>query len=394
MNPNGSASNSDNTDNDKMLQQPPPPPTATAVEQQMMIRLRNWQGQIPIVLTLAPTSLSSTTIPAPIHALISRHTFLHVGLEHAVRTLHEYAPPSFAAAFYQKRLQVEEPDHLKEGESSNSRKENDDNDAEESAAKTTTDNEESTTKEETVDTSEKPLPPYPVCWFEDERTQQPLKWQYFVGVLFDSLHSNNNDTSSSSPPLPWKIRLHFQSYPTQLLLELDAATGVLTMVERTFKNALKQALVLLHGNNRVALNLSKQSHENIWKAIQTANQYEARYQPIWVQELQPKEDSAVKLIPIRLWMDLSTTPMIQRRWDFDSASRQSLGALFCQWVPHHFEEESDDNNGVVIIRAKEEDSTTWRIAGLTPPLSTPLLDLWRTLSQPDNFLYICIHHGW
>jgi hypothetical protein len=25
-----------------------------------------------------------------------------------------------------------------------------------------------------------------------------------------------------------------------------------------------------------------------------------------------------------------------------------------------------------------------------PPLSTPLVDLWRTLSYPDNFLYIFV----
>jgi Autophagy protein Apg5 len=233
-----------------------------------------------------------------------------------------------------------------------------------------------------------PIAPYPVCWFEDEATQQPLKWQYFVGVLFDAIHYEKR-----SSPIPWKIRLHFHSYPSQSLLELDPASGVLTMVERTFKNSLKQALVLLHGNNKVALNLSKQSHQSIWKAIETAD-YQECYKPIWVHELQPKEDG-VKLIPIRLWID-PIAPMIQKRWDYtvfdddkSQQQQQTLGALLCQWAPQLFERKDESSASLCVPK---NDSISWRIAGVTPPMTSNLLDLWKTLSQPDNFLYICIHH--
>ncbi|KAG7364341.1 autophagy protein Apg5 [Nitzschia inconspicua] len=341
--------------------------SAAAAEQ---IRSLNWQGRIPIVLTLAQTSLSSTTIPPPIHALVSRHSFLHTGLEDAVRQLHEYAPPSFAA-FGNKRMQVEEPDLSATNSSSSEEETNHD-------MTVRKENGNNLNKNDSSNRNAKQIAPYPVCWFEDENTQEPLKWHYFVGVLFDSVHLENSTAS-----IPWKIRLHFHSYPSQTLLELDPASGVMTTVERTFKHALKQALVLLHGNNKVALNLSKQSHECIWKAIQTVN-YDSLYKPIWVQEFQPKEND-VKLLPVRLWIHPSA-PMIQRRWDCStdtvdsSNSQQVLGSLLCQWAPQYFEEENSNHNS---FRAKS-DSIKWRIAGVTPPLSSPLLDLWKSKSKFEH----------
>ena len=38
-------------------------------------------GKIPIRLSLATTSIRTTTVPDPIHVLISQQTFLPVGLE-------------------------------------------------------------------------------------------------------------------------------------------------------------------------------------------------------------------------------------------------------------------------------------------------------------------------
>jgi hypothetical protein len=340
------------------------------------IRSSNWKGCVPILLTLAPTSLSSTTVPSPIHVLVSRHTFLHVGLEDAVRRLQDYGPPSFA---FKKVMQVQESDHYLESNSSE----------EDTDRKKDDDGDKGATKQSNGDTgssaSDNKLPPvYPVCWFVDEATQQPLKWQYFVGVLFDSTHPHTKGNGNESS-LPWKIQLHFNSYPSHTLLELDSGTPVLTTVERTFKNSLKQALVLLHGNNKVALNLSKQSHQSLWKAIQNSS-YDL-YKPISLQELQPKENVDVKMIPIRLWLD-PTTPMIQRRWDNVGPgvdSSQTLGELLCQWVPQYFEKGSADDTFCPTNK-----TISWRVAGVKPPLSSCLIDLWRALSQPDNFLYICV----
>mmetsp|Transcript_4749 Transcript_4749/g.11342 ORF Transcript_4749/g.11342 Transcript_4749/m.11342 type:complete len:117 (-) Transcript_4749:986-1336(-) len=60
------------------------------------LRKANFDGKIPVKVTLAQTSLSSAVIPHPMHTLISRQTFLHVGLEDSVRKLHEYALPTLS----------------------------------------------------------------------------------------------------------------------------------------------------------------------------------------------------------------------------------------------------------------------------------------------------------
>jgi autophagy-related protein 5 len=315
------------------------------------LRAANWSGSIPIILSLAPTSLSSPTIPPPIHVLLSRHTFLHIGLKLAVMRLHKFAPPTISFT----RRVVEEPDvgtgsHDEEAdEKQNNREEN---------------------KEEPEKKKIEVEEVYPVCWFEDEATELPLRWQLFAGVLWD-IHQ----TTTSNIDLPWKIRLHFTSYPSSQLLELDSISGVNTTIERTYKNSLKQALVLQHGNNKVALNISKQSHQRVWDSIVTSKY--SVYKPIQ-EDIQAKTN--LVMIPIRLLVD-SSKPLIQKRCDEQSIT---LGQLLHQWIPEHFDKAED-----CTIQPKLP-IIAWRVSGIVPPLSALVLDLWRTLCQPDNFLYIAV----
>lgn len=343
------------------------------------VRAANWSGSIPIVLSLAPTSLSSPTAPGPIHVLVSRHNFLHIGLQEAVLRLHKYAPPTFS---FTKRV-VEEPDTLG-GDGDDSSAEDGDNvdkdeepSEENSAARK--DGAPKTTKSMTATIKQKTII-YPLCWFEDEETQLPLQWQLFAGVLWDSRASQ----SSAGPNLlPWRIRVHFTNYPSSQLLDLDAATsGVLSTVERTFKNSLKQALVLQHGQNKVALNMTKQTHQRIWDSIVTSKY--AVYKPIQ-EDIQADPKNQLAMIPVRLVVGPSK-PIIQKRCD---VSTLTLGKLLHLWLPKHFvpklgQGESDENIVPVV------EKTTWRVAGLAPPLSSPLVELWQSLCHPDNFLYISI----
>ena len=71
--------------------------SATSLDQQTQhydVASVNWKGLIPVHLTLAPTSLSSPTLPPPIHVLVPRNTYLHTGLQAAVQRLHPFAPAS------------------------------------------------------------------------------------------------------------------------------------------------------------------------------------------------------------------------------------------------------------------------------------------------------------
>ncbi|CAJ1944301.1 unnamed protein product [Cylindrotheca closterium] len=319
------------------------------------LRSSNWSGSIPILLSLAPNSLSSPTIPPPIHVLLSRHTFLHIGLQEAVLHLHKFAPPTISFT----RRVVEESDL-------NSDDDDDDDDDDKAG------DGKSVEKEDAKIQEQQPMEaPYPVCWFEDETTGLPLRWQYFVGILWDSHQSTTQKNG-----MPWKIRLHFTAYPSSQLLELDAQSGVITTVQRTFKNALKQALVLEHGHAKVALNMNKQNHQRMWGAI--VNSKYSIYKPI-KEDIQSTKNPV--MIPIRLMIGPSKPP-IQKKWDDPS---MTLGQFLVSFAPSYFEATAPGD----VVQAKLQ-ITSWRVAGIVPSLTTPLLDLWRTLCHPDNFLYIMV----
>jgi len=175
--------------------------------------------------------------------------------------------------------------------------------------------------------------------------------------------------------LPWKIRLHFTNYPSAELLDLDvSSSGVLTTVEKTFKNSLKQSLVLQHNQNKVALNMTKQTHQRIWDSILTSKY--ATYKPIQ-QDIQASTDS-ISLIPVRLVISPSK-PVIQKRC---SDTSLTLGELLHLWQPQHFPKHDD--------KIVPSETISWKCAGLSPPLNMPILELWNSLSHPDGFLYICV----
>lgn len=185
---------------------------------------------------------------------------------------------------------------------------------------------------------------YPICWFEDEEGQIALRWHLFAGVLYDMTkvyRQKQQQPQQQQPPLlPWKIRLHFTSYPHGQLLPLESSppsstitntddaaatsataaatnsmsSGVMATLQRSFKHSLKQALFLQYGNSRVSLNLTKQSYERLWESIVACNYY--WYRQVNSTELEVSSTtttsttqssansiSEIHMIPIRLFID-------------------------------------------------------------------------------------------
>jgi autophagy-related protein 5 len=248
---------------------------------------------------------------------------------------------------------------------------------------------------------------YPVCWFEDEETQTALRWHLFAGVLYDMKRKANTSTNLHST-LPWKIRLHFTAYPSTEILPLQAGTAVLHQVQGFFKNSLKQALCLLHGNSKAAMNLTKESHGRLWRAVDTNNF--STYHQVVCQDLPAVNQQGMSIVPVRLYVNAK--PPIQRPC---RDVTMSLGALLAEWLPEHFvttdgtvvetevsqAEDENDEEG-----AEKSDSTIatipkvachakdtvvcWRVGGIQPSLECSVLDLWQTLSHPDHFLYLVV----
>lgn len=245
------------------------------------LRFCNWKGSIPVVLTLAPTSLGTTLMPQPIHQMLNRGTYLHVGLRTAIQRLHNFAPATMMLS--SGPIIRSEPEPKGSDDAEDPPGTNKDETANKSSAKG-------------ADTTKTP-----VCWFEDEETQIPLRWQLFAGILFDMMSKNPST-------VPWRIRLHFSNYPSSQLLPLEP-DQVAPTIERSFNNSLKQALFLQYGNSKVAMNISKQTHQRLWDSIQTSN-YKLYQQINADLQVLPSSNTGIQLIPIRLFVD--SNPPIQR----------------------------------------------------------------------------------
>ena len=266
-------------------------------------------------------------MPAPIHVLLHRQTFLHIGLSSAVDRLCKSAIVA----------------NVRDG-----------------------------------------------YWFEDEVKQLPLRWHLFAGVLYDLLHGccDGNDSKSI---IPWRIRLHFTSYPFDEILRCQDAA---VTVRKSFANSLKQSLYLQYDNAKVAMQVSKQSHDNLWGAAITRSNF-AKFSE-FCKEFMANEDR-LSFIPIRVYVD--NRPPIQRpckvhistdpQHDKINEHPLTLKQLLQEWLPHIFDDKVaavKDNNESIF----KSSAVRWRVQGMQLPLSMKVIDIWRTLCSPDLFLYITI----
>lgn len=264
----------------------------------------NWNGSIPVRLSLAPTSLSCSTMPLPYHCMLSRMTFLHIGLKPYVLRLYKFAPQLFFTQNNQcstteeedpentaqdsnnhrKHVSVESHDETDEnkvkqqqenapgdeiGDKNNSKSISGDDNPSDSQSnnnpKGNGKNKYNTEVDDSNCNNEDAAIDDPVCWFEDEETGLALRWHLFVGVLWDMLQQQ--PLSRKKRRLPWNIRVHFTSYPQSELLQFSDHTPVSVTVQKFYNNSLKQALFLQFGTSKKAMSISKSDHVQIWESI-------------------------------------------------------------------------------------------------------------------------------
>ena len=395
---------------------------------------KNWDGAIPVVVRLSNRSLSSPTLPPPHHVLVSRHAYLHVALRDVVYQLQDFAPlltlftagaaaagsqpDSHTAPKQDQTIRRTEPEP-----GAISLQETDDSDNKFPKGITKDPPEETPKKEWT----------YPICWFEDDETQTPLRWHLFAGVLYDTVrfHKNSNITDTTTTKfLPWKITLHFNLYPQTQLLPFWQPIhnhSVLEQVRYYYKHSLKQALSIQTGSAKAALKLSKEQHGRLWHAIlgddtttttttlqgggtaaythyrqvQQEEWWTKYDQPLLTATLPESSSSShpqlqVKL-PIRLL--IHDRPPLQRPCPVfttnssnSSFSWTTLGDFLVQHAGEYFAAQptsSDTNDKDPPGQAASQ--VQWIIAGLAQlPLETPMVQLWHTLHHPDRFLHIVL----
>jgi len=336
----------------------------------------NWKGNIPVTLSLAPSSLSSPVMPSPVHCMVSRQTYLHLALEDEIRMFHEFAP---MVANFIKSVEQSASDDI------------DDSGNHDDVGKVKRESIEGKT-DNNVSTSTKSS--YPKCWFEDEDTGTPLRWHLFAGLLYDLLKlrkiKTSNDAKMSS--LPWKIRVHYTSYP-HTILPLD--DDIPQIIFQNYLNSLKQALYIQHNSNRVVNKMTKQNHIQLWDGIKRCKFDVYNEISLWLnrgngsgggEEKNDSEDNiTLEHVPIKVLIDGKPSFARPCKQYKENGSLVTIGDVLYEWLPNLFPFTSDENNN-----AKNNIICSWCIQGINVPVDTPVSDLWKALSHPDRFLYITV----
>jgi hypothetical protein len=390
-------------------------------------------------------------------------TYLHLGLFDEIMYLYDYAPSSTIMAGKQAVVIREEPPDSppKQTEEQDNKSDDSDNKQQdeeitfesnrtESSASNNDDIKEQRFEQSSSHTITNSS--FPECWFEDEESGLPLRWQLFVGVLYDLMKGRLIVNNPGSPcnkfrNLPWKIRIHFTSYPTDQLLPLDITVPqqqrvsendesiitaknnnnasqqdqINTLIGRIYRNSLKQALFLQYGSSKVAMSITKNNHEKIWDAVLQTN-YDAYHQvntelqvgvmapPInnklsLTDDLTDTDEKCNKdlpqLVPVRvLWND---KPAIQKP---TLPQKKTISECLKQRPTEILQDDAImfvspyTTLGDVLVsclpdlftvdNVLDSDNTHYSIQGVQPSLSTTIVDLWRSLCHPDHFLYVTV----
>ena len=434
------------------------PTVTTTTMSSSSLQSKNWEGSIPIILSLAPSSLSSPTMPKPIHRMVSRQTFLHIAFENDIQRLHEYAPMnvSFSRTVDQTGLDGDDDDNDDDDDDGDNNNCNNDDNKGDGNVSNSNDNlhakNEQTKKEnmnnnddddddntnDNTDTNNN-NDTYPICWFEDETTGTPLRWQFFVGIIYDFLklrHPIPPTTTSSSQQhphynqqqhpnnvfLPWKIRIHFTSYPESILPisndnnNNNNDNNVTEILFRQYMNSLKQSLFIQHNSNKIVNQMTKQSHYQIWDGIKRNQFYVYNDVAMTLNGSGSSSSSSdvgerkmtLEHVPIRVLLD--SKPAFSRPCsctydvqdsdndnnDYDDTKMETsqlmtIGHILHQWLPNLFAKDNDGGSSSsrsgIIVPSK---GCQWFIQGIQVPLTCSIVELWKTLCHPDRFLYIII----
>lgn len=138
----------------------------------------------------------------------------------------------------------------------------------------------------------------------------PLKWHYPLGLLYDlysgaepAYPSDISSPSNKSEPtedehqrLPWRLTVHFSSYPTEQLVRLDNEDNVL---HDLFKNSVKEADYLRTGTGKTVMFLSKEDSTQLWDAVKQHDF--SLYNPINQKLLNPQGVN-LRHLPVRLYL--------------------------------------------------------------------------------------------
>jgi autophagy-related protein 5 len=221
----------------------------------------------------------------------------------------------------------------------------------------------------------------------------PLRWQIPIGVLFDLLAGEE-----SADALPWRITVHFQSFPADALLRATP-----TEAERVLVNALKESCFLRCGSAAPFNGLSPANQQALVAALGVPDAdlaaAHASYAPIG-ELLEQAVGTQLhggqppfRAVPLRAfltpteWRQQPLPPLRSGTTELTTL-RDALAVL----LPAHFgpEPSTDAHDTAAHDTAPAGAAAVVLVQGVLAPLQTPLHWLWSACSHPDGWLYVSV----
>jgi autophagy-related protein 5 len=216
-------------------------------------------------------------------------------------------------------------------------------------------------------------------WFS--HNNKPLKAHLPIGVIYDSLCVNDNDSgmlaeshdtvfvdlegvpAHTVPPklLPLEVKIHFQNFPELELLPCSTPVHARAL----YAHSLKQALYLLHGSTKAYNNMTPIQQAVLFDAANEGRR--ASYEEVAREIRAAGEESSRSLrYPIRL---VSNTRVRQ--------------------VPQEISASADANLGSILGRVAGVFCSVL-VQGIEVPLDIPMHKAWRLFHSADLYLYITL----
>lgn len=198
-------------------------------------------------------------------------------------------------------------------------------------------------------------------WLENTNTNQPIKWHYPVGVLFDLLNLSHN--------LPWNLTVHFKNFPDSVFRWNSKEA-----IESHFMSCVKEADALKHVG-KVINGMQIQHHKQLWAGLLSD-----KFEQFWAVNKKLMEgdgDETFKSIPFRIYQGDSRHIQKLFKPQNDRGDSKTLRDMVQEVAPQTFNEDGSLNHKIVLH-------------GVEVPLESDILWLSEHLSYPDNFLHICL----
>lgn len=230
----------------------------------------------------------------------------------------------------------------------------------------------------------------------------PLKWHLPAGLLYDLYsgtsghsqdnngrgdnHSTQEEEDQLAKSLPWRLTLHFSSWPDDHLARLDQDGKVL---RDAFTNSYKEASFIRHGSNRVVMSLGKDDATQLWESVE---KHDLQLFNQVSRKLLYPPGVALKSIPFKVYLpssapsDSSSAPaqghlkVVQSLMNPSVSSRQpqTLGTALNTLLPTLFPSRRSPLLAIPVLH------------GAVVPLGVSLQELAETSSYADGFLHIAV----